>query len=270
MEELSNNQETTNLELDVIKKAGLTDSQAKGYLALVSSNGLTPVEIADKSGEKRTNGYQIAEKLVGLGLATKKDTAKKMKYYATHPSNLELLAEKRRRTVEKNEQAVKNNIPGLIELFNTYNELPGARTIQGLDGIKEVYRQILATKKDVYFLRTRADKDLDLGFILKYRDKRAKMGINTYALTPPSPEAFKHREGDKELLFNRIFIPESYYDAPVEINVFGDKLALTSYGETQMTTIIDSPPVAEAMRQIMKIMIGYFGEEKSMRPVRFG
>ena len=60
----------------ILRKAGLTESQAKGYLALIQHGALTPAELAEKTGETRTNGYMICEKLEQLGLATKKDGKK--------------------------------------------------------------------------------------------------------------------------------------------------------------------------------------------------
>jgi sugar-specific transcriptional regulator TrmB len=249
--------ETT--EIDILKRAGLTDSQAKGYMALIENGALSPAQIADKTGETRTNGYAIAEKLEKLGLAAKKD-ASKASYSALHPNNLELLAEKRRRNIEKNEQIIKRNIPGLIEMFYANNEMPGSRTLAGLDGIKEVYNDTLRTGGDIYLLRTVADVGvLGKDYLDKYRAQRAKRGINTYALTPDMPIAREHmKRADAEMLFHRTLIPHDAYTAPVEIDVYGDKTALIAFGDTQMATIIDSPPIAEAMRQMMKIMTNYF------------
>ena len=47
--------------------------------------------------------------------------------------------------------------------------------------------------------------------------------------------------------------PESY-TAPVEVNIYGDKVALLAYGEDIMGVIIQNPPIAEAMRQMMRHM----------------
>ena len=46
-------------ETTILRKAGLTESQAKGYLALIEHGALSPAELAEKTGENRTNGYMI-------------------------------------------------------------------------------------------------------------------------------------------------------------------------------------------------------------------
>lgn len=245
-----------------LRKAGLTDSQAKGYLALIEHGQLTPVELAEVSGESRTNGYMICEKLEHLGLATKKE-GKKALYTPAHPSALETLAEKRRKAVTRNEQEVKQGISPLIDMFYKLREEPSARTLQGLDGIKEVFADVLRTGQDVYFMRTVADNQtLPDSFFTQHREDRFQKGIETYALTPVSDtgKAAVVAGTDEQYHFHRTFFPPEQYTAPVEIQVYGDKVAFIAYGETQMATIIQSPPVAEAMRQLFIMLQHSFAD----------
>lgn len=244
------------MELNILMKAGLTESQAKGYLALIENGDLSPAGLAKITGETRTNAYAIADKLVGYGLAIKKDGQKAI-YTANHPSALEALAERRRKLLVKNEQDVKQGLSPLIDLFYAHNELPGTRTLQGIDGIKEVHDDILSTQKNTYLIRSVADSVvLGSDYFHDYRIKRAKLGIKTYALTPVTEHALKRsRSGEDEInLFHRVFLPGEAYTAPVDINVYGDKVAFISFGETQMATIINSPTIAKAMRQIMILL----------------
>lgn len=247
---------TTPDTITLLKKAGLTESQAKGYLALIEHGQLTPVELAAHTGESRTNGYQICEKLEKLGLAAKKD-GKKAAYTANHPSSIEALAEKRRKTVTRNEQDVKQGISSLIDRFYANTEMPGTRTLQGIDGIKEVYADTLREKQDIYLLCSiHDDTTLDYDFFANYRKQRAGAGIHTYALTPMTAKSHEHLSSgaDAATLFHRTPLPEGMYTAPVEVAVYGDKVAIIAFGETQMATIIDSAPVADAMRQLFRAL----------------
>lgn len=250
------------MDTTILRKAGLTESQAKGYLALIEQGALTPAELAEKTDESRTNGYMICEKLEALGLATKKE-GKKALYTAAHPSALEALAEKRRKAITRNELEVKQGISPLIDLFYKFREEPGARTLQGLDGIKEVFADVLRTGQDVYFIRTIADiQTLPDSFFAQHREERSQKGIKTYALTPLS-KAGKTASAsgiDEQYHFHRTFFPAEQYTAPVEIQVYGDKAAFIAYGETQMATIIQSPPVAEAMRQLLIMIAAGFSD----------
>lgn len=251
---------TDPIDTAILRKAGLTESQAKGYLALIQHGTLTPTELATKTGESRTNGYMICEKLEKLGLATKKESAgqrAKALYSPAHPSALETLAERRRKAIQRAETEVKQGIDPLINMFYAATEMPGARTLQGIEGIKEVYADTLKTKEAIYFVRTIADvPDLGRDYLDSYRNQRAALGIHTFALTPHTEKAHHHQSTglDKEMLFHRTYLPDDTYTAPVEIDVYGNKVAFISFGETQMATIIDSPAIAEAVRQLMQLL----------------
>ena len=250
--------------LTIIKKAGLNDAQASVYLALVQNGKLTPTELAEITGEKRENCYNLTKRLEELNLVEKTNDHKTT-YRALNPSSLETLAEKRRKIVQKNEQFLKQNISSLITAFYANNEMPGSRTLEGMDGIKEAYQDILRVKKDVYLLRTQADKlagndDQPKSILHEYRKKLPTLGIHTYALTPDNATARRHAKNgrDKEVNFHRTVFPVDAYTAPVEVHAYGSKVAFISFGETQMTVIIDSIPIAESFRQIHKIMTEYY------------
>ena len=251
-------------EKDILQKAGLNGTQAQIYACLLKDGAMTPAELALKTNQSRENCYMVAKKLAELNLIEQTPDDKKAKYRVLNPSNLEVLAETRRRVIVKNEKFVKDNISALLDIFYANNEMPGARTLEGIEGIKEVYRDNLRVKKDLYFLRTRADEVLghdDIeSFIHSYRDQRPLLGIHTYGLTPVDTHAIRNvKTGrDEAILFHRTWMPEEDYTAPVEIQAYGDKVALIAFGDTQMATIITSPVIAEAIRQILKIMMKFY------------
>jgi len=242
-----------------IRKAGLSESQAKCYLALIEHGQLSPTDMALHTSESRTNSYMICEKLELLGLIIRKE-GKKLIYIPAHPSTLETLAEKRRKIMVRNEHEVKQNISPLIDLFYASTETPGTRTLQGIDGIKEVYRDTLRTKQDLYLLRSDHDTPvMGMDFFDEYKAKRADKGIRTFALTPDSLEVVHNQARDEELLITRTILPKGYYTGAAEIDVYGSKVAFISFGDTQMATIIDSPPIAEAMRQVLRLLMSLHG-----------
>ena len=251
--------------MDILKKAGLSEAQASVYNCLLKNGAMTPTELAKNTGQSRENCYMIAKKLIELNLIEQTND-KKSTYRVLNPTSLETLAEKRRKIVAKNEKYIKDNLSSLLDIFYANNEMPGARTLEGIEGIKEVYLDILRVKKDVYFLRTEADEELWghnkglITFLDDYRKQRAILGMHVYALTPAAPTAIKHFRagGDNAWNFERVWMPRDAYTASTEIQVYGDKVALIAYGETQMATIITSPAIAEAMRQILKIMMDYY------------
>lgn len=251
--------------IDILKKAGLSDAQAEVYDCLLKNGAMTPAELGEKTSQSRENCYAIVKKLTELELVEQTND-KKTSFRVLNPSNLEILVEKRRKIMARNEKAVKDNISSLLDTFYANNDLPGSRTLEGIEGIEEMYMDMLRVKKDIYMLRTRAAYDIigtdeDNGFLKKYREQLPILGIHTYALTSVYGGAVKkHKNGrDDATLFHRVWMPEEDYTAPVSIHVYGDKVSFASYsGNVPMAVIITSPIVAESMRQTLKIMMNFY------------
>lgn len=252
--------------IQLLQKAGLNEKQAKAYYSLLENGAQTPLELSENIKESRENCYAILKRLAELDLA-EQIPGKKTTYRALNPSNLEVLAEKRRKLMARNEKAIKDNISSLLSVFYSNNELPGSRTLEGIDGIKEVYNDILRVKQDVYFIRTKADKvlghdgDMD-SFLRRYRDRLPILGIHTYGLTPVRKLAIALQKNgrDRAINFHRTWMPDDAYELPVTINVYGDKVAFVSFGESMMATIITSPTIAEAMRWVLKTLMQHYQE----------
>ena len=243
------------MDTHVLTSIGLTEAQARAYIALVQNGPSSPPLIAEKINETRTNTYKILDKLVELGLAKKEDHDKKFKYRIENPAALDSLARKSRDEALANEKRVKDALPTLLNFFYTYSEQPGVRFFQGKDGIKQIFEDMLRTRQDIYLLRSPADtKFYDEVFFEKFRKKRAELGINTYAITPNVSSAIHNEDVDALNKFHRTWIPASTYTANVEWNVYGNKLALISYGEEAVGMIIESPQIAESTRQIFAML----------------
>lgn len=252
---------------DLLEEIGLNKTQAKVYLTLVESGALTPLQVADKTFEKRTNAYMVLDQLEVFNLVEKRNSDKKITYEATNPIALESLAEKKRKKLHEAETKVKQAMPNLLNYYYSFTEKPGIRMFQGVEGLKEIYADTLRSKQDIHLLRTRADiPNMTDEYLRRYRDKRASLGINTYALTPDSPEGQKNAPYDKDMLYIRTKIPADRYTAPVEVDVYGNRTAFAIFGEEVMGVVIDNPHLADAMRQLFKLLSEQFGAEQTSVP----
>jgi sugar-specific transcriptional regulator TrmB len=71
-----------------LSAAGLTETEAKFYTALLEKKTWLPAELAKFVNETRTNSYKILDKLVEQGLAERFDQNKKLHYRAVNPAQL--------------------------------------------------------------------------------------------------------------------------------------------------------------------------------------
>jgi sugar-specific transcriptional regulator TrmB len=242
---------------ETLVSIGLTKSQAKAYIALVQNGSLTPPELAKKNNETRTNAYKLLDRLVELELATKSEDTKKLIYRVSNPVALETLAKKNRNQALEQENRIKQSMPTLLNFFYTYSEQPGVRFFQGKEGIKQIFDDMLRTRQNIYLIRSPSDdKFYDIEFFNKFRAQRAKLGITTYALTPKYlPAIDRTKESADEVnKFLRTWLPVDSYTGSVEWDVYGNKVAIISYGEEAIGMIIESPQIAESMRQLFHLL----------------
>lgn len=238
----------------MLTRIGLTEYQAGMYLELLSSPGLTPPELAKQTGESRTSAYMALAKLEELGLAIREEKAKKLTYTAANPTVLEDLLDQKQRELEDSRQTYKQAVPELLTRYYQNRSQPGVLFYQGEDTMKKVYQDHLDTGEDVYFIRTEADEQFFGKDLYDYMRLRAEKGITSYGLAPARKETLRYAaENDERLKRVMAWFPPEAYTAPVEISVYGAKLAMISFGDEVVATIIESPQIAQAFKEIFEM-----------------
>lgn len=242
------------MDTKTLEQFGLNKTQSKAYLALIRNGSLTPPALAKLIDEARTNSYAVLDRLVELGLAKKVEKNKKFVFYVENPIALEKLAVSHRNEALQREKQVKDAMPTLLNFFYTFSEQPGVRFYIGVDGIKEIYDDILRTRKDIYLVRSLHDQDLmTREYFTKYKEQRAKLGIKTYVLSPSDEPNILKPEEDKIYNIEQVRLQPGAYTSRAEISIYGNKVAIISFGEEAMGTIIESPQIADAMKQLYSL-----------------
>ena len=238
---------TMNTEL--LMQTGLSEVQAKIYLYLIEHGQSTPTEIATGVDENRTTVYSAAEKLEKMGIISQKDKGKVAAYIPNHPSVLEDIAEKRLRVVARQVKNLEGNLPSLINYYNEYQSTPGATTFYGQEGVKMIWDKVIAAKAPYYFVRSRYDVIADKEALEQFKKRRVEAGIASENITPSEFAELSNKDSGKWLLLRTILPPEEY-NSPVEIDIFGNNVAFINYSKDGMSTLIESPEIADAMRQM--------------------
>lgn len=242
------------MDIQTLKQLGLTYSQAKTYVELIKAGSLTPPQLASRIKESRTAAYMSLAKLEEIGLATKVGDAKKATYSPANPSALEKFIADKRKEVTAAEDLYRNSLPRLLTYYYSNRGEPGIRFYQGKDGLTKIYEDHLRIGQDVYFVRTMADEEYFGDVLYQYMQKRAKRGIKAHGLAPYTTGTFEYgQKNDKELNRDMAWFPPEAYKAPVEISIYGDKVSLISFGKEAIGTIIESPQIAEALRELFQM-----------------
>jgi sugar-specific transcriptional regulator TrmB len=244
------------MDVQLLEDIGLTKPQAFAYKTLVELGTGNAPAIAAEIGESRSNTYKILDRLCDLGLADRSqgDGKKSVRYLPTSPAALEQLVKKQAEQVSLRERKLNAELPSLLDFFFAHSERPSIRYFQGGEGLQQIFTDMLKTRKTIYLLRSPADVTFyDEEFFAQFRKKRALLGIKTHALTPDVPSAVHDAELDKKNLFFRTWIAADAYTGNVEWDIYGDKVALISYGEEAMGVIVESPQIADSFRQVFQL-----------------
>lgn len=239
------------MNIDLLQALGLTVSQAETYLALVKAGHLTPPQLARKTGEGRTAAYMSLAKLEELGLATKDPKARTLTYLPASPTELRTMLEQRRKELAEMEDGYRRGLSEMLSYFYAHRREPSVQFYAGEEGLRAIYLDHLETGEDVFFIRTTADEEYFGSVLYDYMTARAMRGITGIGLAPDFKSARQWAaENDKAYRREMSWYPPQAYTAPVEIAIYGQKVSFISFGEEAMGTIIDSPQIAEAMRQV--------------------
>ncbi|MDP2669131.1 MAG: helix-turn-helix domain-containing protein [bacterium] len=259
--------------LDELKKIGLSEHEAKVYLALLELGSATAQEIAVKSGIKRTTIYVQIEALMKMGLVTsfEKETNKsrvsKTYFRAEDPEHLKNLVKRAKNSAAEQENMLESILPGLGKLYVNAGDRPRVRFFEGLAGLETMldeFFKIKSDKKEILAI-TSVDDILHLSpsHLEKSIPQRVKLGIHSKLIYTSQKGDF-HKNTDKEMLRESKFVAPEKFPFSVDINIYGDSVGISALrGLKPFGIIIESKDIANSMRSVFSLAWNGIGQDKN-------
>jgi len=248
----------------VLLQTDLTSSQAEILDYLYQNKEAKASEIAKKIKRSRAIVYKEGEELANLGIIEIIDKPNQVSIYrAKHPSELKKLLENRENKLKKDRELLNNYLPDIISSYNLMHNKPGVRFFEGIEGLRQIYEEILKEEKDFYLVRSAYEpvyKKEIVPIIEQFIKKRIAKNIKATAITPADIE-HSVAEKDAKQLMERFWVDKEMYNAPVEIDIFGNKVAILSFGEELIGMIIESKQIAQSLKQLF--ILASLGTKKS-------
>lgn len=119
----------------VLEKLGLSEKEARVYLALLGMGQATVQQIAKKAGVVRPTTYVILETLSKKGLATTVEKNSKVYFAAESPEQLRQFLSQQEREIATKFEELKQAMPELVSVFALSGERPTMRFYEGKDGV---------------------------------------------------------------------------------------------------------------------------------------
>ena len=235
--------------LHILERLGLNKHESAIYLGLLELGPSQIAKIAEKISIHRPLVYKALPALLEKRLITQTKRAKRTIYMAEPPNRLEALFEDLKIDLFE-------ILPDLEDQYSVSEHKPRVRFLQGRDGTKRVFDDIVRSLKkgDVFYRyssntdgQEKKDKYVPRG----YRKMRDEKKLERQVITNEQTGAQKVAKLDR---FIKI-MPNDF--GPFEHNVteiiYGDKIAYIDYNsETAM--IIESKKIADFQRHLFKML----------------
>lgn len=209
--------------ISILEKLGLSEKEAKVYLAALELTQDTVQNIAKKAGVNRPTTYFILKKLMQLGLISTLEKGKKTLFIAENPKELENLLDERVRDIERGRKELKENMNQLLAIYNAKQDKPIVKYFEGADGLEAMDRY-------GHNLMKKGSEMLSLGAVDKleqYFPQRRKNAVNERVhLGITSRVIYTRKDGkipdaaNKSELRKARWIPEDQFPLDATISIY--------------------------------------------------
>jgi sugar-specific transcriptional regulator TrmB len=234
---------------DNLKKLGLHASEIKVYLTILENGLSTPPQIAKATGIARTNCYVILNELKAKDLVEEQEHGKRKAYVARDPQALLISLQEKKETAEL-------LIPDLRALYATKMNKPKIKFYDGWEEVKQIYWQSLNAEKIYGLGSTEKLSALEPEFLKKYEKELSRRKIIFYdLLTLASKDrTAKFLAEARGSLHEIKFLPQKYGDAPTDILIWRDTVALVTLDAPVFGTILTSPTLYKTFALIFDML----------------
>ncbi|MBI2109408.1 MAG: hypothetical protein HYT93_04545 [Parcubacteria group bacterium] len=249
---------------DILTKIGLEDKEVKIYEAALESGPETVQKIARHAGITRTSAYIHINSLMQQGLMSKSTRDKHTYFSAEPPENLFRLVETRKKEAQRYSFELKKIMPQLRMLYETGAERPHVRVFEGREGLKTMIDDLLKSKIQSLEEFTALDEIHAIippqpnDHRIKIKNKLKKVPRKIIYTSSKGP-FLEVKEGTKE----RRFLDKNKFPFTGGINVYGNKVSMTSRKKTITGVIIENKEIADTVRALFNLAWESFKKHKN-------
>lgn len=237
------------MDTSLLEELGLTNAEAKIYLALLREGQSKTGRIIDATKMQSSTVYHVLGSLIEKGLVSYVMIGKVKHYKAESPDALLLFLEDKKSRYEE-------ILPQLKGMEQMSEHKQTAKVYEGIKGLKAAYNDILLTmrkgEKYLFFQvpKERLYDEETIQFFRNYHIKRSKRGINVNGLCPtPARESIKRIFGG--LPHTKIHFTEDVF--PTGIVVYANKTMIIDWEGQPVTFVIESRAVADSYRKFFDV-----------------
>jgi len=245
----------------MLTKLGMSQKESKIYLSALELGASTATILSRKSGITRGSTYDILESMLEKGYISKIHKGKHMIWNAVNP---EILLKRYQESLRSFEMA----LPELKGLFHKHSR-PKVRYFEGIEGIKRVYEDTLSASTEI--LNYANSKEIRIHWPTydeDYVKMRVKKKILLKGIAPDDNHGEQVKNEDKKSLRKTMLLPAKDFQFTNEINIYDNKVAITSFAGELIGIIIESKEIADTQRDIFKMAWNFARMKENYMPIR--
>ena len=237
---------------DVLIKMGFYPKEAQLYLACLELGPATVLQISRKAEMPRGSCYDVLESMWERGFLSKHNEIKHVIFTAIDPDSL-------LKRSENNLRQFELALPELKGLFHKHTR-PRVLYFEGIEGIKRVYLDTLtATTEILNYANSKEIRLLWPTYDLEYVAERAKKRIFLKGIAPDDSFGKAVKKDDVHYFRETRLLSSKEFHFTNEINIYDNKVAITSFHNELIGILIESQEIADTQRDIFKMAWAFAG-----------
>jgi len=131
------------MELQDLKKIGLTTGEINVYEALIDLGETTRTELAKKSGVSPSKIYDVANRLIEKGIISSVKKNGIIHFSALNPEKIKDYIEQKEKDIEKEKILIDSMLPMLLTRYQKTDEKTDVEVFYGWEGMKTAFNDII-------------------------------------------------------------------------------------------------------------------------------
>ena len=228
-------------EINILKKLGFTENEAKVYLILNDYGPNKAGEIAKIAKIDRSSLYNTLRILIQKGFVSSIMIGRVQQFQSTGPK---ILLD----YIKEQENSIKKIIPELHKRHKASKVEGQVRHFKGIRGIKSIFLDIIRTKKTQYVLATENQFRKNMPeFAKQFHRMKKEYKIKAKILI---------KEGQRDLQDKNTeyrFLPKSI-ESPANTTIYGKKVAIIIWSKIPEGIIIENSNVARSYKSYFNLL----------------
>lgn len=233
---------------------GLSEKEAKAYIALLELEIAGVQEIAKASGINRSSAYVTLESLKKQGLVSISDDKNVRRYIATPPEAILRSAEDKAHKQEQILKKIEKVVPEMKALFKGTKRKPAVKVFEGKAGLISAFEDVLKSREKLMRVYSAPGNLIHIigNYLPEFVGKRFKLGIKMRGIHP-ADDIYSRAAQKPNKYDTYAIVPHSNDKFPADMAIYDDKIGYMSADNGGMAIIIESKEMSSVMKNIFDL-----------------